>query len=282
MDPTSGSHSHAPHGSHAPHARALNSSRDESLQGEFHGKMIPSRTPVRRAEYSLVKARLLLLRNASAERPVPPDWHLFFSDACAPLLPCTRVHNFLLRHQGRSFVENRTWAGHHRGEATDAGGRSMQEARRRMRSSNLPLSAYRESHGWVGLWGEHAAALLATEAENEPVFVNTSLADEWYWPTLLRAKGMPTWQRLLTYEEWSHGGGGGGGGGGHPDTFAPRNLSALRARALTHGDFFARKFLPSVAMDDALTRELAKPLPPRNTPGGLASDYAASGLSSLI
>lgn len=70
--------------------------------------------------------------------------------------------------------------------------------------------------------------------------------------------------------------------GGHPDTFAPRNLTALRARAIKHGDFFARKFLTTPAMDDALTRELTRPLPPKDTPGGLASDYAASGLSALV
>lgn len=171
-----------------------------SVQGAFQHNSIPSCVPVRRMEYSMVKARLLLMRNASAHLPRPPDWYFFFSESCAPLLPCAQLHNFLKQHQGKSFVENRSPATVSRRNASSSAnpaGRPMYEVRRRMRHSNLPLSAYRETWGWIGLWKEHVSALLATESEYEPVFANTSLSDEWYWPTILALKGLPTWQRLV-------------------------------------------------------------------------------------
>lgn len=171
-----------------------------SVQGAFQHKSIPSCVPIRRMEYSMVKARLLLMHNASVHTPRPPDWYFFFSESCAPLLPCAQLHNFLKQHQGKSFVEHRNpTAGFSRRNATSGHptGRPLHEVRRRMRHSNLPLNAYRETWGWIGLWKEHASALLATESEYEPVFANTSLPDEWYWPTILAMKGLPTWQRLV-------------------------------------------------------------------------------------
>ena len=298
--------------------RGANKDDTAGVQGAFQHNSIRSCVPIRRMEYSMVKARLLLLRNASAQ-PRPPDWYFFLSESCAPLLPCAQLNNFLKQHQRRSFVENRNPTAVSRRDASSSAAnhapRPLHEVRRRMRHSNLPLSAYRETFGWIGLWREHVSALLAMEAEHEPVFANTSLTDEWYWPTILAMKGLPTWQRLvraapsstpalpspraypaatspifdllacsprqLTYEEWLH-----TDAGGHPDSFTPRNLTALRARAIGHGDFFARKFLTTPAMDDALTRELTRPLPPKNTPAARDSErlppVPASGLSSLV
>ena len=179
--------------------RGQNHTKDEAVQGEFLGKLLPHCIPVRRMEYSMAKSRLLLLRNASALRPAP-HWHLYFSESCAPLVPCPKVHRFLQQHQGKSFVENRSPLGGRRNASAHSAaerGRPLSEVRRRMRHSNLPVSTYRETFGWIGLWHEHARALLAMEVENEPTFINTSLADEWYWPTLLAMKGMPMWERLV-------------------------------------------------------------------------------------
>ena len=119
-------HVQAPHAGAQHAGRALNSTK-EDVQGVLRGKRISKSVAVHRFGYSMVEARLLLLRNASAQRP---DWYLFFSESCAPLLPCKKVHAFLKQHQGRSFVENRNGTN-----------RPVKEVRRRMHHSCSPCDA---------------------------------------------------------------------------------------------------------------------------------------------
>ena len=68
-----GSHIVRVHVDPAQAARGAAKDDAASVQGAFQHNSIPRSVPIRRMEYSMVKARLLLMRNASAHVPRPPD-----------------------------------------------------------------------------------------------------------------------------------------------------------------------------------------------------------------
>ena len=63
---------------------------------------------VERFGYSIVKVRYLLMHAAVEAGPLPgasaPDWYLFLSDSCAPLVNCRDAHAYLASREGRSFI----------------------------------------------------------------------------------------------------------------------------------------------------------------------------------
>ena len=169
-----------------------------SPSGVFAGSMIKESIKVRRFSYSMVRARLLLLRSAmnsthsdweqrrylARRRPV---WFLFLSDSCAPLLPCAEVHHYLERHSPRSFVGAEPCNDHNR----------LRNATSHIRQN------CRTGPGWVGLHQSAAQLLLRKEHAYEPRFLRLGVPDELYWSTVLLLEGLPIVGRHLTFWSWS-------------------------------------------------------------------------------
>ena len=76
-------------------AAKMNVSRSHFTTGR-----IKTSVHVERFGYSIVKVRYLLM-HAAQERP---DWYVFLSDSCAPLVNCHDAHAYLESRGGRSFI----------------------------------------------------------------------------------------------------------------------------------------------------------------------------------
>jgi hypothetical protein len=130
--------------------------------GVFANSTLAETIKVHRFGYSMVKARLLLLRHTSSShthgqrhqpgRPrqllLAPSWYLFFSDSCAPLLPCVEVHAYLERHSPRSFVQA-----------------DPCDDPRRLHGTSITMETCRKSMGWVGLHRDAALRVLQQVGE---------------------------------------------------------------------------------------------------------------------
>ena len=73
----------------------------------FYTGLLPntSLAPVERFGWSLVAARLRLLRHAMAASPTTLRWFAFLSESCAPLGHGTHAHAMLSAMGGRSFID---------------------------------------------------------------------------------------------------------------------------------------------------------------------------------
>ncbi|KAL3904707.1 MAG: hypothetical protein SGPRY_011187 [Prymnesium sp.] len=119
----------------------------------FSKSTLPQSIRVHRFDFSIVKARLLLLRAAVEQsrpyaslpgrRQTTPQWFLFLSDSCAPLLPCSEIHLYLERHGNRSFV-----------------GSDPCDDRRRWHNTSISAVDCRKSMGWGGLHRTAALRIL--------------------------------------------------------------------------------------------------------------------------
>lgn len=209
-------------------------------QGHFGARaVLNSSLQVKRFAFSIVKAKLKLLRNArdrarEARVPAGPAWSLLFSDSCAPLLSCQAVHKYLREHSGRSFT---------------AMSRTCEQGR--LHDTKLKLHDCRASLGWIGLYREASQHILDREERNAPFFVRTGIPDEFYWSTILNLEGLPSWNRHLTYMHFTL------NSGGHPDTITDGTLPHIRALAIAKGYAFARKFAHTREVNVALAQSYA-------------------------
>ena len=231
------------------HTDASASPKVSSAPNVFSHSTITPSLKVNRFTFSLVKARMSLLRHAmnsthqlgmqpvwaSPSSAPPPSWFLFLSGNCAPLLPCAEVHRYLKHHSPRSFVS---------ADRCD-------DANRLRNASIQMVEKCRKSFGWIGLHRRAVQRLLLKEKANQPEFLRVGIPDESYWSTLLHTEQLPIMGRALTFMSFDDHGKG-HGGGAHPDEFKLNNLASVRRRALSAGHVFARKFESSPAMDAAL------------------------------
>ena len=79
--------------------------------GAFAGSAIPERIRIKRFEYSMVQARLLLLRRAVHALPTA-EFFFFFSETDAPIGSCSAMQRFLAHKRGGSFVQGETFEPH--------------------------------------------------------------------------------------------------------------------------------------------------------------------------
>lgn len=186
--------------------------------------LMPETMHIRRFSYSIVSAKLKLMRHARnmaqhAGLATGPAWSLLFSDSCAPLLSCRAVHRYLAEHQARSFVQ------------------MDQCSPARLHGTDLKMEDCRSGLGWAGLNQEASERILEQEVQRAGLFSRTGIPDEFYWSTSLFIDRLPAWGRQLTYmrfPEW--------GGGAHPFTYDATQMASTRAQALKEGFVFARKF----------------------------------------
>jgi hypothetical protein len=145
---------------------------------------------VRRFGHELVRARMKLLRHAlgaGAAGGAPPLWASFFSESCAPIASCTAVHEYLrgaARAEPRaSFIEEKRRKSKEQLKDSPLWRSEFAKICPRCEAAGIPASAFRFSPGWVTLWHEHAATLLANEARFDEVFAT------WGWSKLVN--GIP-------------------------------------------------------------------------------------------
>ncbi|KAL1518809.1 hypothetical protein AB1Y20_003089 [Prymnesium parvum] len=237
--------------SHAGKVSNASSPHGGGGRGAFAGSSLPVSIQVRRFDYSMVRARLLLLHDVLDRKPrdatealeVQPEWLLFLSDSCAPLLPCADVHAYLRAQGNRSFV-----------------GAGACDDPRRMHSTRLTVETCRSTLGWVGLHRSAALRILEKERVYARDFVRLGVPDESYWSTVLFSERLPVLGRPLTYMSWN-GKGKGHGGGAHPDEIQLDGIATFRVNrliiehrdtALQQGYVFGRKFEASKLVDNAL------------------------------
>ena len=219
-------------------------------QGAFARTMIPPPyIHIARFGYSMVQARLLLLRHAAGAKP-PAEWFIFFSESDAPLRSCPDALRFLARRAGaRSFayadppspgveLGSRAWA------------QSFRHSCPQCAAANISAADYRHGPGWVALHRSHVLPILEREPTLEPVFSTATglgVPDEWFWTTLVQAQDGRRHNHLLTYMQP------GDAKTGHSKTFGPHDLPELVAKAHAAApSFFARKFPTTPQMDEAL------------------------------
>ena len=151
--------------------------------GVFANSTVPESIRVHRFGYSMVKARLLLLRYAANRShgqrhltlhrqptAATPSWYLFFSDSCAPVLPCPEVHAYLERHSPRSFVQA-----------------DPCDDPRRLHGTSITMESCRKSMGWVGLQAAAAQRVLQQACGLSHVGLPTQL-----YPTHLSFRSVTT------------------------------------------------------------------------------------------
>mmetsp|Transcript_34837 Transcript_34837/g.76621 ORF Transcript_34837/g.76621 Transcript_34837/m.76621 type:complete len:301 (-) Transcript_34837:1189-2091(-) len=222
---------------------------------------------VERMGYSMVQARLYLLRHAidtaaANGRPMP-RWFAFFSESCAPVASCRETNSYLASRAGKSFIKI--------DRPVSEAQRTLQpswvdafhlSACRGCRAAGIAPEHFRHSAGWVTLWWEHALLFLENEAKYEAPFrswswekVVAGIADETYWATISTVHQLPLWPQLLTYME------SGDAKSGHPALFRPSDVQRIvKAAQQTPRHFFARKFETTVGADTALVQSRAQRL----------------------
>lgn len=140
----------------------------------FAGSSIQDSVHIRRFEYSMVRARLLLLRRALAVEGPVPDFFIFFSETDAPISSCTRLLTFLESRMGGSFVKVDSVFGE-LSQVIDRGGAEWTEKYAKLcprcRAAGLEPTDYRHGPGWVGLFRDHAAQISQDEKVHEQAHI---------------------------------------------------------------------------------------------------------------
>ena len=224
-------------------------------QGAFANAVIPPPyLHIARFGYSMVQARMILMRHAAAIDP-PADWFLFFSESDAPIRSCPDVLRYLARRSGSSFAYSDPAKAEQKagGKAWE---RTFSAACTKCAAVNISAADYRHGPGWVGLHREHALPILHREREHQPAFEEgydwrlLGVPDEWYWTTLVQAQDRRN-NHILTYMEP------GSAETGHSKMFYAEDLPRLVAKARgMPPSFFARKFPTTPQMDEALMQSL--------------------------
>ena len=209
---------------------------------------------VRRFGHELVRARMKLLRYAMSVGPTPL-YASFYSESCAPISSCAATHAYLLNASKasthKSFIEDKRPRPPEQIADSPTWKEEFAKVCPRCASVGLPSRDFRYSPGWVTLWHEHAAMLLAKEAVYDEAFATwgwskliNGIPDESYWSSLLQHFGAPITGTLTTYMEP------GDARTGHSKMFTEHDVSYLWSQPAPA--FFARKFLPTPRMDAAL------------------------------
>ncbi|KAL1518435.1 hypothetical protein AB1Y20_002727 [Prymnesium parvum] len=224
-------------------------------------RLVSNSSAIDRMDYSMVSARLRLLKDAVAAGGAL--FYQFLSESCAPVVSCAWAHGFVQSHRHASFVPSLDLAAWEKRYAADA----KEMARVRLRDHTISPSDLRVSYsqGWVALNAPGAEAVLRLEPRYHDEFAhrnNTGLArwqlaqecpDVWYFATLLAIAGLPTWDRLqsLTYQTFEF-----ADVGGHADMITANKIPNVSKAAETAKCLFARKFSTSLATDIALLHHL--------------------------
>jgi len=139
---------------------------------------------VRRFGHELVQARMKLLRHAtkpSGDAPAPL-FYSFFSESCAPISTCDRVHAYLAdpAQANKSFIDNKRPKPPQQ-LADDAEWQTeFEKTCPRCKAAGIPSKDIRYSPGWVTLWRRHAKELVAKE------HLYDDMLTHWGWSKLVR------------------------------------------------------------------------------------------------
>ena len=88
---------------HADPTTSRRSALNTTLKHGFAGSTIPGSIHIKRFEYTMVQARILLLRHALSVKPAP-DYFFFFSETDAPIGRCSDLLSYLEPKMGGSFI----------------------------------------------------------------------------------------------------------------------------------------------------------------------------------
>jgi len=238
------------------------------LPTRFSAGRIGTSIHVERFQYSMVKVRYLLLH--AAFQVGNPEWFIFLSDSCAPLVSCRSAHAYLNAHKGRSFLGP---------DGTEPSGADQMATAERAKYAEAfhrvcPKCAtvgvepqhYLHTAGWFGVWREHAQLLLDKEREHDEAMRDwvgvrdlPGIPDETHWGTLFTRYQLPMWGRLLTFMLR------GSAKGGHPRIFQSQDIGLVEnetaKEAAKDGEklkyLFARKFATTHEVDIKLRTRIA-------------------------
>uniref|UniRef100_A0A7S4B4Z2 Protein xylosyltransferase n=2 Tax=Chrysotila carterae TaxID=13221 RepID=A0A7S4B4Z2_CHRCT len=245
----------------------------------FNNTIIDRSVHIERMGYTMVQARLYLLRHAveaaaAAGRP-PPRWFAFLSDSDAPTVTCAEAHAYVSTREGKSFIRVDRPMTQAQRDLDPMWIKSFSEKTCPLcRDVGIMPAHYRHTTGWITLWLEHAQLFLSTEERYAAALrswtydrVVMGIADESYWGTISTAHQLSLWEEDLTYQEPGH------SKSGHPALFRPSDVPRVfAAAAVPPRHIFARKFETSYECDAAIARALA---PNRSFPSLVAGRMLA-------
>jgi len=245
------------HSDPAFRAPSNRSQQQLATQGAFaHALVPPPYVHIARFGYTMVQARMLLLRHAASAAGQPADWFLFFSESDAPIRSCPDLLRYLSRRGGSSFAYADPPSPQQQ-QGGAAWARHFARACPPCAAANISAVDYRHGPGWVALHRDQVLPLLEREAVHATVFNVTGVdglgvPDEWYWTTLVQAQGGRRYNHLLTYMQP------GDAKTGHSRMFGATDLPELisKAQARQWPSFFVRKFPTNPQMDQALATSL--------------------------
>ena len=198
--------------------------------------------------------KLLRFATQQADVPARPRFYAFFSESCAPISTCARVHAHLSGESAanRSFIEDKRPKPPQQLANDAEWQREFANVCPQCAAAGILSSHFRYSPGWVTLWHEHAAELVAKESQFNDAISNwgwskliNGIPDESYWSTLANKLGHQITGDLTTYMEP------GDAKTGHSKLFREGDVDRLWQVGAP--GFFARKFPTTPKMDAALS-----------------------------